>query len=117
MKTVIHESNGVRVAEILAEGIFVNDTGDFLDLAANAGARHIVVRRENVNPDFFDLKTGLAGEILQKASNYGVAFGIVGDFDGERSSSLRDFIRESNRTGRHVFVPSLAAALEIFCAV
>ena len=47
--------------------------GDFLDIVANSVSRHLVVGKENLNPDFFDLKTGLAGEILQKASNYGVS--------------------------------------------
>ncbi len=116
MKTVIHERNCVRVAEILAEGVIVRDTGDFLDLVANSGTRHIVIRQENVCPEFFDLKTGVAGEILQKASNYGVGFGIVGEFGEVESKSLRDFIYESNRTGRHIFVPSLDEALDIFCA-
>ncbi len=116
MKTVIHERNGVRVAEILAEGIIVNDPGDFLDLVANSGSRHLVLKKENLCPEFFELKSGIAGEILQKASNYGVAFGIVGDFENVKSKSLRDFIYESNRTGRHVFVPTLDAALEMFCA-
>lgn len=116
MKTVIHERNGVRVAEILADGIVVNDPGDFLDLVANSGSRHLVLKKENLCPDFFELKTGIAGEILQKASNYGVAFGIVGDFADVKSKSLRDFIYESNRTGLHVFVPTLDAALDMFCA-
>jgi len=30
--------------------------------------------------DFFDLSTGLAGEILQKFVNYHVKIAIVGDF-------------------------------------
>lgn len=116
MKTVIHERNGVRVAEILAEGIIINEAGDFLDLVANSGARHLVMKRENICPEFFDLKSGVAGEILQKASTYRVAFGIIGDFSNVQSKSLRDFIYESNRTGIHVFVPSLDEALEMFCA-
>jgi len=62
--------------------------------------------------DFFDLKTGLAGEILQKFSNYRVKLAIVGDFEEVKSKSLRDFIRESNR-GRTVnFVNSVEEAVE-----
>ncbi|MCK7528774.1 MAG: DUF4180 domain-containing protein [Ignavibacteriales bacterium] len=30
--------------------------------------------------DFFDLKTGIAGEILQKFSTYNVRLAILGDF-------------------------------------
>ncbi|WP_083996437.1 DUF4180 domain-containing protein [Desulfosporosinus acididurans] len=52
--------------------------------------------------DFFDLKTKLAGEILQKFVNYHVRIAIVGDFSGYKSKSLKDFIYESNN-GKDVF--------------
>lgn len=60
--------------------------------------------------DFFWLSTGLAGAVLQKFQNYGFRVGIVGDlsrFTAE-SSSLRDFIYESNKRGQMLFVPDRA---------
>ncbi|MBW6458680.1 MAG: DUF4180 domain-containing protein, partial [FCB group bacterium] len=41
---------------------------DVLDLLADAGyqgAKKIMIKKEHLHPDFFDLKTGLAGEMLQ----------------------------------------------------
>jgi hypothetical protein len=45
------------------------------------------------------LRTGVAGEMLQKFVNYGVKLAILGDVSGytTASSALRDFIYESNR--------------------
>lgn len=114
MNAIIHEREGLRVAQIADPGVIIENGGDFLDIVANSGSRHLVVSKENLSPDFFDLKTGLAGEILQKASNYGVSFAILGDFKDSTSKSLRDFIYESNRTGKHLFVETLSEALDRF---
>jgi len=48
----------------------------------------------------------LAGEILQKFSNYRMKLSVIGDFSGFMSRSLQDLIRESNRTGIITFVGS-----------
>lgn len=62
---------------------------------------------------FFDLKSGIAGDILQKFSTYRVRLAIVGDFSKYRSKSLNDFVYESNK-GRHInFVNSTADAVKI----
>lgn len=90
---------------------------DALDLIGNCGylgAAHVIVHETQITPEFFDLKTGLAGEILQKFSNYGMRLAIVGDFAKYASGSLQDFIRESNRTGLILFTGSAEAAKERF---
>jgi hypothetical protein len=56
----------------------------------------------------------LAGGILQKASNYGLKIGNVGDFTSIKSKSLRDFIYESNKTKQIVFKESKEEILAIF---
>ncbi|HWL00673.1 MAG TPA: DUF4180 domain-containing protein [Parapedobacter sp.] len=93
-----------EIAEVIADGIVVNSVEDGVDLIGNVyyrGFDKVILYQENVSPDFFDLKTGMAGEILQKFSNYRVRLAIVGDFSGYTSNALRDFIRESN-TGKLV---------------
>lgn len=39
--------------------------------------RKLLIYEENLNPNFFDLSTGLAGDILQKLVNYSVQTAIV----------------------------------------
>ena len=60
----------------------------------------------------FDLKTGLAGEILQKYTNYSVKVAIVGDFSVYESKSLKDFIYECNHGKQIFFVENIDDALD-----
>jgi len=106
-----HGEGEARAAELLGEGVLIAETGDALDLIASAGARRIVLRSHQLHPDFFRLASGLAGEILQKVSNYRIRLAVVGDFSGYRSPALRAFMTESNATGQVSFVDSLEAAL------
>lgn len=89
---------------------------DMLDLIATLryehGADALVLPKENLPEAFFDLRTGLAGEMLQKCTNYQMKIAIVGDFSGYGSKALRDFIRESNRGGAVFFLPTAAQAVE-----
>jgi hypothetical protein len=79
--------------------------------ASYSGCSMIIIRESNLNADFFRLKTGLAGEILQKFSNYRIKLAIIGDFSKYKSKSLQDFIRESNKGNRIFFVENIEAAL------
>ena len=63
--------------------------------------------------DFFDLKSGIAGEILQKFSNYRIRLAIVGDFSKYTNKSLKDFIYESNKGGQINFVDSQLDAINV----
>ena len=64
--------------------------------------KHIIIHKSLISEDFFDLKTRLAGDILQKFINYKVKFAIVGDFSMYTSKSLKDFIYECNK-GKDIF--------------
>ncbi|WP_207430979.1 DUF4180 domain-containing protein [Sabulibacter ruber] len=115
MNITITETQGTSYALLESDKIEISSTQDALDLIGNSGylgAQKVVVRQENLHPDFFDLKTRLAGEILQKFSNYQMQLAIVGDFSQYTSKSLRDFIFESNKQGRISFVSSLEEARE-----
>nr|WP_294792890.1 DUF4180 domain-containing protein [uncultured Mucilaginibacter sp.] len=88
------------IIEIIAAGIVINTVDDGTDLVGNAyyqGYEKLIICKDNITPDFFDLKTKLAGEILQKFSNYRVRLVVLGDFSKVESKSLQDFIRESNK--------------------
>lgn len=100
MKIISHTVQGVEIAEILSEEIFIQKTEDALDLLGNIyyqGFDGMILHQKNLTPEFFDLSTKMAGEILQKFSNYQMRLVITGDFERLESKSLRDFITESNR--------------------
>ncbi|MEZ4722230.1 MAG: DUF4180 domain-containing protein [Flavobacteriales bacterium] len=113
MEIKITEHNGVYIAEVISDQVEVSSGQDALDImmsCAYQGAEHIIWHQRNIHPDFFDLKTRLAGEVLQKASNYRIRLAIIGHFDDLSNKSLRDFILESNRMGRVVFVSNVDSA-------
>ncbi len=71
----------------------------------DAGTKNIVIDKTLIVEDFFILSTGLAGEILQKYTNYGGRVAIYGDYTRYTSKPLKDFIYESNK-GKNVFFVS-----------
>jgi hypothetical protein len=111
-----HHRPAGTLVEITSPEVRIGEAQDFLDLMATLrhchGAHGVILPSSAFSTDFFDLKTGLAGEILQKSSNYGFRLAVVGDFSGMDAGPLRDFIRESNRGGLVMFAPSTEAALE-----
>jgi hypothetical protein len=95
-------AGGRNVAEVLPGAGTFSDPDEILNLMAEARMNDcgsMIIHEQSFHPDFFDLKTKVAGEILQKFSNYRMRLAIIGDFTKFRSKSLNDFIRESNRTG------------------
>ena len=46
----------------------IASTADFLDAMGSSPAPTMALRREHFHPDFFELRTGLACELIQKDS-------------------------------------------------
>lgn len=114
MNFIIHEKNGKKIVEVNDKNLTIQNESDFLDLIANLPLNKIIIHKNNLTEEFFDLKTGIAGNILQKVSNYKRYLGIIGDFSNITSKSVRDFIFESNKTKQVVFKEKLKEIIEIF---
>ncbi|MEY8760697.1 DUF4180 domain-containing protein [Chryseobacterium tongliaoense] len=115
MEIKTHIVNSINIAEAVSDNLIIQSAQDALDLLGNAyyqGFDRIIIHEKNITPEFFDLKTKLAGDILQKFSNYRVRLAIVGDFSTYQSKSIRDFIFESNKTRHIIFVDTTEKALE-----
>ncbi len=117
MKIETHQLDDTKIAEVISADIIIKTPEDALDLLGNLYYQDfdkIVIHAENITPDFFDLKTGIAGEILQKFSNYRIRLAVVGNFSSYSSKSMNDFISESNRGKQINFVNSTSEALGRF---
>ena len=79
----------------------------------NVGTKNIIIDKKLIVEDFFILSTGLAGEILQKYTNYGGRIAIYGDYSRYTSKPLRDFIYESNKGKSVFFVATKEEAIEM----
>ena len=91
MELIIIEEKNQKIAEIISDDIVIKTPQDALDLMAEAGyyqARSLILKEFNFSPAFFDLRTGVAGEILQKFANYRVKLAIIGKFKKYKSKSL-----------------------------
>ncbi|MBB4805720.1 hypothetical protein HNP38_000992 [Chryseobacterium defluvii] len=115
MEIRAHFITKIKIAEIISDAMVIGSVEDGLDLLGNIYYQdfdRVILHEKHITPDFFDLKTKIAGEILQKFSNYRVRLAIVGDFNKYKSKSIQDFIFESNSTQHINFVGSLPEALE-----
>lgn len=115
MKIETHHINDKRIAEIISDEIILITTEDGLDLLGNLnyqGYDKIVLHEKNIACDFFDLKTKIAGEILQKFAQYRMPLTIIGDFSKFKSKSLNDFIFESNKGNQINFVTTQSEAIK-----
>lgn len=114
MKIETHLIQEIKVAEIITDKVILKTIDDGLDLIGNLyyqGYDKIIMYDHNITPDFFDLKTKIAGDILQKFAQYQMSLTIIGDFSKYNSERLNEFIFESNKGKRINFVRNLTEAL------
>lgn len=112
----IYRTSNSLIAEVQGRAILVASAVDALELWFRARAERadwMALHEANISPEFFDLRSGLAGEVLQKLVNYRARLAIVGDIARylERSESLKALVRESNRGKDVRFAISLEALL------
>jgi hypothetical protein len=113
LKLIEHANHHLLVVD--AEGSIISRTQDLLDLIQEAFAQKasvLVIPVSRLDPAFFQLRSGLAGEFVQKIVNYQLKLVIVGDISAQvaASDALRDFVREANR-GHTIFFVSHFEAL------
>lgn len=115
MNLILCHETGEKVAEFISDSILIQKEQDAITLIEElsaSGAWKIILYEENVAPEFFDLRTGLAGAVLQKFVNYSIQVAIVGDYSNVTSKSLKAFIYESNRGNQIFFLPSVEQAVQ-----
>ncbi|KGN72550.1 alpha/beta hydrolase [Porphyromonas gulae] len=114
MKIKTHNIDNTKVAEIITDKIILRSTEDGLELLGNLyyqGFDKIIIHEKNITPDFFELKTKIAGDILQKFSQYQMSLIIIGDFSKYKSKSLNDLIFECNKGKQINFFKDLSNVL------
>ncbi len=76
----------------------IQKIADALDLVAacgEQGTNHLLLQAENLSSAFFDLSSGLAGEILLKFSNYRIKVALVMPPDLQVSECFAEFASET----------------------
>ena len=114
MEVTVYEGAVRRVAVVRSGAVLLETAQDALDwmstLRHEYGCEAAVIGMEALTPRFFDLSTRVAGEMLQKFTNYRFPVAIAGDFDAYPGKSLKAFIRESNKGRQVLFLPDAQEA-------
>lgn len=91
------ERGGVRFVECVEP---IAAASEVLELVAGCiehDARGVLVESPMLPPEFFDLRTGFAGEFLQKLVNYGVRLAAVFPNEAAYGERFREFLVEAKR--------------------
>lgn len=88
-----------------------DDARDLIQETFGTDVRLAVIPAERLDPEFFVLRTGVAGAFVQKLVQYRLRLVVVGDISAQTAASdaLRDWVREVNRGRDVLFVPDQAA--------
>jgi hypothetical protein len=117
MDSVILEVAGRSVLVCAPAGAMLAKPGDANDFLAEAWAQEadmLAIPTARLGEGFFDLQTGLAGEVGQKFANYRMPLVIIGDLTQwiAKSRAFRDYVREANAGSGLWFVADQAALVE-----
>jgi hypothetical protein len=85
-----------------------NDISDALSLAL--GSSGLILTEEDLAPEFFDLRSGLAGELFQKFINYRLRVAIVLPDPAAYGERFRELAHEHTSHSLIRFVSSKEAA-------
>ncbi|MGD0345396.1 MAG: DUF4180 domain-containing protein [Terracidiphilus sp.] len=108
----LRELHGCRILEYPAGGSPLGNTSSSLEIVSAAlsqRAERVAIPVERLGDEFFQLRNGIAGEVLQKFVTYQVRIAIVGDIisHSDASKALHDFVVECNRGSAVWFVRSM----------
>jgi hypothetical protein len=92
--------NGITFLEVTKDSGVIATEPDALELVSLCGELNInrvILFEENLSPDFFDLKTGLAGGVLLKFSYYQLQVAVVVSQERIGNGHFQEFVMETNR--------------------
>ena len=100
MDTRLINKDGQSYLECLADGGVLKSEADALDLVAACGengVERLLLHAENLDDDFYNLKSGLAGAALLKFSNYFIKAAAVIPAEIANQGRFGEMVLETNR--------------------
>ena len=113
MSYAVQQIHDLRLVVFAEAGPMLKDENDGSLVIAPAfehEAGMIALPVNRLDATFFQLRSGIAGAVLQKFINYRLRVALLGDITPwlAKSNALQDFVREANRGEQVWFLPSLA---------
>jgi PadR family transcriptional regulator, regulatory protein AphA len=90
----------IRFVECLPEGGIIASEVDALDLVAACGEHlcpRLLLHASNLTPDFYNLRSGLAGAVLLKFTNYRIQAAAILTPELAEQGRFGEMVLESNR--------------------
>lgn len=116
MEIISHKLKSFQLAEISTNVVVMSNVEEATDLIGNLyyqGFDGMLLYENQITTDFFNLETGVAGEILQKISNFRMRLVVIGDVSKFSRKSQVDFIHESNKGKTFNFIATIEEAFKI----
>ena len=113
MNFKITENENIRYIEIFSVIPPIRTEQDALELVSLCGdneTNQLIIHREVLAEDFFKLKTGVAGAVMQKLINYSVKAAIIIPEQDEFDIRFRELALEANKGSQYRFFKSTAEA-------
>ena len=108
--------HGLRVLTLPADGPAIASESDAMDVIGDSfghEAEVVAVPVARLSPEFFRLRSGVAGAVVQKFVTYRLHLVVVGDVEhhGPTTGPAADWVREANR-GRQLWFVADGAELD-----
>ena len=110
MRIAVQERDGTRIVEGLDPLVGASDARELVAACLEHGAACVLLDSEALTPAFFDLRTGLAGELLQKLQNYRIRLALVVPDERAHGERVAELLREAKRSTSFRALPSRADA-------
>jgi len=121
METIPIQIGDKKYVECSMDGAnLITQERDALDLVAACGENEtslLMIHSENLTPDFYNLKTGLAGKILLKFSNYHLKVAAVLTPELATQGRFGEMVLETNRNSQEFRVFYTRAAAEAWLLI
>lgn len=114
MKPILRTSGEITYLECSAESLRIASERDALDVVALCGehsTERLLLDGDCLHPGFFELKTGLAGAVLLKLSNYHIRTAVVLLSERIGSGRFAEFVQETNTGNQFRVFSSVAEAV------
>ena len=85
----------VRIIECMSQISRVDDAVDLVTACIEHGSRLLLLEARVLSDSFFDLRTRVAGELVQKLQSYGVRTAGVFPVDREYPDRFKEFLVEA----------------------
>lgn len=93
----VERSGGRSLVECQSRVGTIEDALELVSLCIENGADRLLCEARQLPEAFFDLRSGFAGEFLQKLQNYGIRFAAILPDSERQGPRFQELLLEANR--------------------